>query len=65
MHSALGSAATNIVNEDDITIDFRLMLPGGSVAVAFQQAGDYLGIEAFNTVGFALIVRRRPQSAAP
>ncbi|MFC4987890.1 sulfite exporter TauE/SafE family protein [Saliphagus infecundisoli] len=52
----IGSAATNIVNEDDIKIYFGLMLLGGSVAVAFQQAGDYFGIEAFNTVGFALIV---------
>ncbi|WP_114579127.1 sulfite exporter TauE/SafE family protein [Saliphagus sp. LR7] len=52
----IGSAATNIVNEDDIKIYFGLMLLGGSVAVAFQQAGDYLGIEAFTTVGFALIL---------
>jgi len=32
------------------------MLLGGSIAVAFQQAGDYLGIEIFNTIGFALIL---------
>ncbi|ELY63115.1 sulfite exporter TauE/SafE family protein [Natrinema versiforme] len=52
----IGSAATTIVDEDDIEIYFGLMLLGGSVAVAFQQAGDYLAIEAFNTVGFALIL---------
>ncbi|ELY61010.1 sulfite exporter TauE/SafE family protein [Natronococcus jeotgali] len=52
----IGSAATNIVNEDDIKIYFGLMLLGGSVAVAFQQAGDYFAVELFNTVGFALIL---------
>jgi len=52
----IGSAATGIVNEDDIKIYFGLMLLGGSIAVAFQQAGDYLGIEIFNTIGFALIL---------
>ncbi|SFC09108.1 hypothetical protein SAMN05444422_104215 [Halobiforma haloterrestris] len=52
----IGSAATSIVNEDDIKIYFGLMLLGGAVAVAFQQAGDYFGIELFNTVGFALIL---------
>ncbi|MBZ6496850.1 sulfite exporter TauE/SafE family protein [Natrinema longum] len=52
----IGSAATSIVNEDDIKIYFGLMLLGGSIAVAFQQAGDYLAIEVFNTIGFALIL---------
>ncbi|SER88421.1 sulfite exporter TauE/SafE family protein [Natrinema salaciae] len=52
----IGSAATSIVNEDDIKIYFGLMLLGGSIAVAFQQAGDYLAIEIFNTVGFVLIL---------
>lgn len=52
----IGSASTNIVDEGDIEVYFGLMLLGGSIAVAFQQAGDYLAIEAFNTVGFALIL---------
>ncbi|MFA9504343.1 sulfite exporter TauE/SafE family protein [Natrinema sp. H-ect1] len=52
----IGSAATSIVNEDDIKVYFGLMLLGGSIAVAFQQAGDYFAIEIFNTVGFALIL---------
>ncbi|KDE57769.1 permease [Halostagnicola sp. A56] len=52
----IGSASTNIVDEGDIKVYFGLMLLGGSIAVAFQQAGDYLAIEAFNTVGFALIL---------
>ncbi|NKE35348.1 sulfite exporter TauE/SafE family protein [Natronococcus sp. JC468] len=52
----IGSAATNIVNEDDIKIYFGLMLLGGSIAVAFQQAGDFFAVELFNTVGFALIL---------
>ncbi|NUB93568.1 sulfite exporter TauE/SafE family protein [Haloterrigena sp. SYSU A121-1] len=52
----IGSAATGIVDEDDIKIYFGLMLLGGSIAVAFQQAGDYFAIAAFNRVGFALIL---------
>lgn len=52
----IGSASTSIVNEDDIKIYFGLMLLGGSIAVAFQQAGDYLAIGVFNTIGFALIL---------
>ncbi|SIR76683.1 sulfite exporter TauE/SafE family protein [Natronorubrum thiooxidans] len=52
----IGSAATGIVNEGDIKIYFGLMLLGGSVAVAFRQAGDYLGMEVLSTVSFALIL---------
>jgi uncharacterized protein len=52
----IGSAATGIVDESDIKIYFGLMLLGGSIAVAFQQAGDYLGVSTLNTVGFSLIM---------
>ncbi|WP_254765124.1 sulfite exporter TauE/SafE family protein [Natrinema marinum] len=52
----IGSAATSIADEGDIKIYFGLMLLGGSVAVAFRQAGNYLGIEALSTVSFALIM---------
>ncbi|QFU83157.1 sulfite exporter TauE/SafE family protein [Natronorubrum aibiense] len=52
----IGSAATGIVNEGDIKIYFGLMLLGGSIAVAFRQAGDYLGMEVLSTVSFALIL---------
>ncbi|WP_276256141.1 sulfite exporter TauE/SafE family protein [Halomontanus rarus] len=52
----IGSAATGIVDESDIKVYFGLMLLGGSVAVAFQQAGDYFAIEVLNTVGFVLIL---------
>ncbi|ELY44063.1 sulfite exporter TauE/SafE family protein [Natronorubrum sulfidifaciens] len=52
----IGSAATGIVNEGDIKIYFGLMLLGGSIAVAFRQAGDYLGMEVLSTVSFALIM---------
>ncbi len=51
----IGSASTSIVDEGDIKVYFGLMLLGGSVAVAFQQLGDYLGIEILNTVGLGLI----------
>ncbi|WP_312907399.1 sulfite exporter TauE/SafE family protein [Natronosalvus caseinilyticus] len=52
----IGSAATSIVDEGDIKIYFGLMLLGGSVAVAFRQAGDYLGMGVLNMVSFALIL---------
>lgn len=52
----IGSAATSIVDEGDIKIYFGLMLLGGSVAVAFRQAGDYLGMDVLSTVSFALIM---------
>ncbi|MDS0477687.1 sulfite exporter TauE/SafE family protein [Natrinema sp. 1APR25-10V2] len=52
----IGSAATSIADEGDIKIYFGLMLLGGSVAVAFRQAGNYLGIEALSTVSFAMIM---------
>ncbi|MGQ3414434.1 sulfite exporter TauE/SafE family protein [Natrinema sp. LN54] len=52
----IGSAATGIVDEDDIKIYFGLMLVGGSIAVAFRQAGDYFGMDVLNTLSFALIL---------
>ncbi|ADB63113.1 protein of unknown function DUF81 (plasmid) [Haloterrigena turkmenica DSM 5511] len=52
----IGSAATGIVDEGDIKIYFGLMLLGGSIAVAFRQAGDYLGMEVLSTISFALIL---------
>ncbi|MCU4744522.1 sulfite exporter TauE/SafE family protein [Natronoglomus mannanivorans] len=52
----IGSAATSIVDEGDIKIYFGLMLLGGSVAVAFRQAGDYLAIDVLSTISFALIM---------
>ncbi len=32
------------------------MLLGGSIAVAFRQVGDYLGMEVLSTISFALIL---------
>ncbi|PCR88935.1 sulfite exporter TauE/SafE family protein [Natrinema ejinorense] len=52
----IGSAATSVVNEDDIKIYFGLMLLGGSVAVAFQQSAGYLGMPVLDTIGFVLIM---------
>ncbi|ELY81941.1 sulfite exporter TauE/SafE family protein [Natrinema gari] len=52
----IGSAATSVVNEDDIKIYFGLMLLGGSVAVAFQQSAGYLGMPVLDTIGFILIM---------
>ena len=52
----IGSAATSIVEEGEIKLYFGLMLLGGSLAVAFRQTGDYLGIDELRAVGFALII---------
>ncbi len=52
----LGSAATSIVNEDDIKVYFGLMLLGGSLAVAVREVGAVLGIDILNTVSLVLIL---------
>ncbi|WP_247731748.1 sulfite exporter TauE/SafE family protein [Halovivax limisalsi] len=52
----IGSAATSIVDEEDIKIYFGLMLLGGSVAVAFRQVAGPLGMPVLETVAFALIM---------
>ena len=52
----IGSAATSLVDEDDIKIYFAMMLLAGSVAVASKKIGNGLGIDLFNTVSIALIV---------
>jgi uncharacterized membrane protein YfcA len=51
----IGSAATGIVDEGEIKVFFGLMLLSGSVAVSFQQLGDFFGVDVLNTVGLALI----------
>ncbi|ELZ91198.1 hypothetical protein C440_12829 [Haloferax mucosum ATCC BAA-1512] len=52
----VGSAATSIVNEDEIKIYFGLMLLLGALAVAVRQAGDYLGMGVLDYVSLALIL---------
>ncbi|WP_416839561.1 sulfite exporter TauE/SafE family protein [Haloferax sp. DFSO52] len=52
----VGSAATSIVNEDEIKIYFGLMLLLGALAVAVRQAGNYLGIGMLDYVSLALIL---------
>ncbi|ELZ10719.1 hypothetical protein C479_07908 [Halovivax asiaticus JCM 14624] len=52
----IGSAATSIVNEDDIKIYFGLMLLGGAVAVAFQQSAGVFEMPILDTVGIILIM---------
>lgn len=51
----IGSAATNLVDEDSIKGTFALMLLAGSVAVASKRLGTAYGIELLNTVSIALI----------
>ena len=52
----VGSAATSIVDENDIEVYFGLMLLGGSLAVAAREVGRWTGIEVFEQVSFGLIV---------
>jgi hypothetical protein len=52
----VGSAATSIVDEDDIKVYFGLMLLGGALAVAVREAGNVYGIDVLNTVSLVLIL---------
>ncbi|MDS0261418.1 sulfite exporter TauE/SafE family protein [Haloarcula sp. S1CR25-12] len=52
----IGSAATSIVDEDDIKVYFGLMLLGGALAVAVREIGAVYGIEMLNTVSMVLIL---------
>ncbi|REA06402.1 permease [Haloferax sp. Atlit-6N] len=52
----VGSAATSIVDEDEIKIYFGLMLLLGALAVAVRQAGNYLGMGVLDYVSLALIL---------
>ncbi|WP_276252222.1 sulfite exporter TauE/SafE family protein [Haloarcula rara] len=52
----IGSAATSIVDEDEIKVYFGLMLLGGALAVAVREIGNVYGIEVLNTVSLVLIL---------
>ena len=52
----VGSAATQLVDEEGIKIYFGLMLLGGALAVAIRQIGNAYGIDVLNTVSFVLII---------
>jgi uncharacterized membrane protein YfcA len=52
----IGSAATSIVDEDEIKVYFGLMLLGGSAAVAVRELGNVYEIESFQLLSLALIV---------
>jgi uncharacterized membrane protein YfcA len=52
----IGSAATSIVDEEDIKVYFGLMLLGGSAAVAVREIGNVYGIDIFQVVSLVLIV---------
>lgn len=51
----IGSAATNLVDEDDIKGTFAVMLLAGSVAVASKRLSTIYGIDLLNTMSIALI----------
>ena len=52
----VGSAATSIVDEDEIKVYFGLMLLGGALAVAVREIGTVYGIDVLNTVSLVLIL---------
>ncbi|MGM0592335.1 MAG: sulfite exporter TauE/SafE family protein [Halobacteriota archaeon] len=52
----VGSAATSIVNEEDIKVYFGLMLLGGSAAVAVREIGKFYDIAVLDTVSMVLIL---------
>ncbi|WP_434531676.1 sulfite exporter TauE/SafE family protein (plasmid) [Haloarcula sp. NS06] len=52
----VGSAATSIVDEDEIKVYFGLMLLGGALAVAVREIGNVYGIDVLNTVSLVLIL---------
>ena len=52
----VGSAATSLVDEEGIKIYFGLMLLGGAVAVAIQEAGKYFQLPLAQEISLLLIV---------
>jgi len=52
----IGSAATSIVDEEEIKVYFGLMLLGGSLAVAVREIGNVYEIPILNRVSMALIL---------
>ncbi|AZQ13602.1 sulfite exporter TauE/SafE family protein [Halorubrum sp. PV6] len=52
----IGSAATAVVDADDIKVYFGGMLLAGSVAVGIGEIGSYLGNETLELVGLVLVI---------
>ncbi|GAB3692386.1 sulfite exporter TauE/SafE family protein [Halorubrum pallidum] len=52
----VGSAATAVVDGDEIKVYFGGMLLAGSVAVGIGEVGSYLGNELLETLGLFLVV---------
>ena len=52
----LGSAATDLVDEDEIKIYFGVMLLLGAVAVGLRQIGETYAVDVLNTVSFLIII---------
>lgn len=52
----IGSAATVIVDSDEIKIYFGLMLVLGSIAVGVGEVGSYLDIAVLETVGLVVLL---------
>ena len=52
----IGSAATSIVDDDDIKIYFGLVLLGGALAVAIREIGTVYDLPILNHVGLTLVL---------
>jgi uncharacterized membrane protein YfcA len=52
----IGSAATSVVDEEEIKVYFGVMLLGGAAAVAVQEIGKVFDIPIFETVSLVLIL---------
>ena len=52
----VGSAATSIVDEEEIKVYFGIMLLLGSIAVAIKEIGKAYGIEVLSTVSIVVIL---------
>ncbi|MFC6976790.1 sulfite exporter TauE/SafE family protein [Halomicroarcula sp. GCM10025709] len=52
----LGSAATDLVDEEEIKVYFGVMLLLGAAAVALRQLGETYAVDVLNTVSFVIII---------
>jgi len=52
----IGSASTNLVDEDDIKVYFGVMLIGGAIAVAIQEIGKAYAIDIAQPISLVMIM---------
>ncbi len=52
----IGTATTQLVDEDDMKIYFGLLLVAGAMAVAMRQVGDFYGIDILTDLSLVLLL---------